>query len=72
MQVTELIGALQDRGDVRADLDPVALGQVIFNNLNQMFIEFVKDDAATLAALRDNVARQMRPISDLIACQGPP
>lgn len=66
-QVTDMIVALQYRGDVRADVDPVALGQVIFNNLNQMFIEFVKNDAATLSDLRNDVAKQMRPISDLIA-----
>ena len=72
VQVTELILALQNRGDVRADVDPVSLGEVVFNNLNQMFIEFVKDDAATLSALRDDVARQMRPISDLIASEGRP
>ena len=67
-QMTDMIVALQQRGDVRADVDPVALGQVIFNNLNQMFIEFVKDDAVTLSDLRNDVARQMQPISDLIAC----
>ncbi|MEM6889522.1 MAG: TetR/AcrR family transcriptional regulator [Pseudomonadota bacterium] len=66
-QMTDMLVALQCRGDVRADVDPVALGKVIFNNLNQMFIEFVKDDAATLSDLRDDVAKQMRPISDLIA-----
>ena len=67
IQVTDLISALQERGDVRADVDPAALGRVIFNNLNQMFIEFVKDDDATLSDLRDTVAKQMRPISNLIA-----
>ncbi|MEM9845378.1 MAG: TetR/AcrR family transcriptional regulator, partial [Pseudomonadota bacterium] len=65
IQVTDLISALQERGDVRADVDPAALGRVIFNNLNQMFIEFVKDDDATLSDLRDTVSKQMRPISNL-------
>ena len=32
----------------RADLDPATLGQIVFNTLNQMFIEFVKADAMTL------------------------
>lgn len=66
-QVTEMIVALQARGDVRAEVDAVALGQVVFNNLNQMFIEFIKSNEATLPELRDNLARQMQPISDLIA-----
>ncbi|MEM7599606.1 MAG: TetR/AcrR family transcriptional regulator [Pseudomonadota bacterium] len=72
VQVTELITVLQNRGDVRADLNPVALGQVIFNNLNQMFIEFVKVEATTLSVLRDAVARQMQPISELIATPNRP
>jgi AcrR family transcriptional regulator len=70
-QVTELIAALQARGEVRAELDAGALGQVIFNHLNQMFIEFVKDDAMTLETLRANVAAQTRPLARLIAAGGP-
>ncbi len=66
-QVTELIAALQDRGKVAPYLDATALGQLLFNNLNQMFIEFVKDDAMTLAALRAQVAAQTRPVAELIS-----
>jgi len=70
-QVTDLIRALQARGEVKADLDAEPLGQVIFNNLNQMFIEFVKDDAMSLETLRARVAEQTRPVADLIATAGP-
>ena len=66
-QVTDLVRALQARGEVRAELDARALGELIFNNLNQMFIEFVKDDAMTLDTLRDRVAAQTRPLANLIA-----
>lgn len=66
-QVTDLIVALQGRGEVRADLDARALGALLFNNLNQMFIEFVKDDDMTLETLRSRVAAQTRPIARLIA-----
>ncbi|WP_019955490.1 TetR/AcrR family transcriptional regulator [Yoonia vestfoldensis] len=66
-QVTELVIALQDRGDVRPDLDARAMGTLLFNNLNQMFLEFVRNDAMTLKALRDQVAAQTRPIAQLIA-----
>ena len=65
-QVSELVAVLQTRGSVRADLDPRAIGQVLFNNLNQMFLEFVRDDTMTLKALRDQVAAQTRPIAQLI------
>ncbi|MEM6480614.1 MAG: TetR/AcrR family transcriptional regulator [Pseudomonadota bacterium] len=68
LQVTDLLLTLKSRGDVRDDLDPVTLGQVIFNNLNQMFVEFVKDEKASLQGLRAAVERQMQPISQLIAC----
>ena len=66
-QVTELIGALQARGEVRSDIDPSALGEMVFNNLNQMFIEFVKDDSMTLETLRNRVAAQTAPLARLVA-----
>lgn len=66
-QVTDLIGALQGRGDVAAALDAEALGEVIFNNLNQEFIEFVKDETMTLDTLRGRVAWQTRPLARLMA-----
>jgi AcrR family transcriptional regulator len=66
-QVTDLVRALQARGEVRGDLDAQALGELLFNNLNQMFIEFVKDDAMTLDRLRDRVAAQTRPVARLMA-----
>ena len=66
-QVTDLVRALQKRAEVRAELDARALGELIFNNLNQMFTEFVKDDTMTLNTLRDRVAAQTRPLARLIA-----
>lgn len=66
-QVVDLIEALQQRGEARADLDAEALGQLIFNNLNQMFIEFVKDDGMTLETLRQSVEAQTRPLARLMA-----
>ncbi len=50
-QVCDLIAALQARGLARPDLDPQTLGQIVFNTLNQMFIEFVKADAMPLSDL---------------------
>jgi AcrR family transcriptional regulator len=70
-QVTALVAALQARGEVRADLDAAALGAVIFNNLNQMFIAFVTDEDMTLETLRARVAAQTRPLARLIATGGP-
>lgn len=64
-QVSELVAALQARGEIRPDLDARALGEVLFNNLNQMFIEFVKDDGMTLETLRARVAAQTIPLARL-------
>ena len=50
-QVCDLIAALQQRGQARCDLDSGVLGQIVFNTLNQMFIDFVKADAMPLADL---------------------
>lgn len=68
-QVTELVAGLKERGEVRGDIDPAPFGELIFNNLNMMFIEFVKDETMTLEALRGAVAAQMRPLAAMIATE---
>lgn len=65
-QMTDLVKALQNRGTVRQDLDPGPFGVLLFNNLNQMFLEFVKDDDMSLEVLRRRVAAQTRPLAQLI------
>ncbi|MGV8986075.1 MAG: TetR/AcrR family transcriptional regulator [Cypionkella sp.] len=65
-QVCALIAELQRRGVARADVDAAALGQVIFNNLNQMFIEFVKVEEMTIEALKAGVARQNAVLAQLL------
>ena len=66
-QVCGLLAALKRRGLTRPDLDPMTLGQITFNTLNQMFIEFVKADAMPLSDLHrtsdaqtDSLAALMR------------
>lgn len=65
-QVARLVSGLQARDGQREGLDARALGEVLFNNLNAMFIEFVKDDGMTLETLKDRVARQIHPLCRLI------
>lgn len=67
-QVCSLITALQHFGTARLDVDPMALGEALFNNLNMMFIEYVKSDMP-LAALKEAVARQNGPVATLITSQ---
>ncbi len=62
-----LVQKLQLRGAVMPGIDAVAVGQMAFNNLNMMFIEFVKDEAMTLETLKERVARQNRPLAVLIS-----
>ncbi len=66
-QVAALVARFQADGRVRADVDTRAIGQVLFNNLNQMFIEFVRNEAMTLDALRAAVAAQTAPIARLLS-----
>jgi AcrR family transcriptional regulator len=65
-QVCALVAALQQRGQARTDVDAGAVGQVIFNNLNQMFIEFVKQDPMTIEALKAEVSRHNAAIAKLL------
>ncbi|RUX12121.1 TetR/AcrR family transcriptional regulator, partial [Mesorhizobium sp. M2A.F.Ca.ET.037.01.1.1] len=59
-QISALIARLQQIGLVRADIDGSAVGELIFNNMNMMFIEFVKRDEARIPELRAAIRRQNR------------
>ena len=49
-----------------ADIDSVSVGELIFNNLNMMFIEFAKSGNMTIDQLKTSVARQNYPLAKLI------
>ena len=66
-QVSALIATLQARGQVRPDADAGALGDVVFNNLNMMFTDFVRDEAMTAEALTAAVTRQNAALARLLA-----
>lgn len=65
-QVCDLLAALRARGLTRPDIDPVPLGQIVFNMLNQLFIEFVKQDAMPLSDLHRASDAQTRAFSGLL------
>ena len=67
MQVTTLIQRLQLKGIVAAGIDTSAVGAMVFNNLNMMFTEFVRAEAMPIGKLKDDVARQNRPLATLIS-----
>ena len=62
-QVAQLIAAMQARGLTRPDVRPDVMGLVVFNNLNQLFTEFVRQEEMPIAALH----RQSRAMTDLLA-----
>lgn len=66
-QVSDLLRELQKAGYARAGFAPELMGRVIFNNLNQMFIDYVKDEARALPALRADLSGQNAVISALIS-----
>ena len=66
-QVAALLARLQARAEVAAELDAQAMGEVVFNNLNQMFVEFARDEAMTIETLHARVAAQTRPLARLMA-----
>ena len=70
-QVCALLVELQRRGLARADVDACILGQVVFNNLNQMFIEFVKVEEMSIETLNTAVARQNADLARLLAVSAP-
>ena len=57
-QVCDLLAALKGRGLTRPELDPATIGQIVFQSLNQLFVEFVKDDAMQMAELHRTSAAQ--------------
>jgi len=59
-QLCALIARLQELGLVRRAADARSLGELIFNNMNMMFIEFVKRDEARIPELRAAIRRQNR------------
>jgi AcrR family transcriptional regulator len=65
-QVRDLLAELARRARTRADLDPLTLGDVVFQSLNQLFIEFVKDDAMQMADLQKKSGAQTRCLAMLM------
>jgi hypothetical protein len=57
---------MQVLGYAKAGVDAEAVGQLVFNNLNQMFTEFVKKDPMKIEELHTRTARQNAPIAALL------
>ena len=65
-QVGALVSALQQRGEVRADINAEMLGELLFNNLNVMFMDFAKYEKMSLETLKAKVEKHIDLVSTLI------
>ena len=66
-QMCELVERLKGLGLVRPETDVRAAGELVFNNMNMMFIEFVKQEAMLLPDLRAAIRRQNEVLVGAIA-----
>ena len=66
-QTCTLIAKLQDLGLARGTIDARGVGEMIFNSMNMMFIEFVKQDDMSIKTLRANIRRQNRTLVQAIS-----
>ncbi|MAD08709.1 MAG: hypothetical protein CMP86_15010 [Gammaproteobacteria bacterium] len=60
--LVEVMHALHDEQVFKAESDVQSLGELIWNNVNQMFTDFISDEAMPLVELRDAVKRQTAAI----------
>ena len=60
--LVEVMHALHDEHVFKVESDVQSLGELIWNNVNQMFTDFISDEAMPLVELRDAVKRQTAAI----------
>jgi len=66
-QTCALVERLKDLGLVKPGTDVRSAGEIIFNNMNMMFIEFVKHDSMLAAELRAAIRRQNKILVGAVA-----
>lgn len=66
-QVRRQLDSLQQAGALRADLDTIAFGRMIFHNSNMLFMEYVKEEAQELEQLKAGLRAQHAALCRLIA-----
>ncbi len=65
-QTCALVAKLKSLGLARADVDARGVGEMLFNNMNMMFIGFIKSDMST-KALHSHIRRQNKTLMKAIA-----
>ena len=64
-QLIELIHSLHGEQAFITRVDPQSLGEVIWNNVNQMFTDFISDEGMSLEALKKALNRQTAALMKL-------
>ena len=57
-QLTQLMCSLYKEQVFMEKVDPQSLGEIIWNNVNQMFTDFISDERMSLEALKNTLNRQ--------------
>ena len=68
-QVTGLLQCLHDEKVLGRDIDAQSLGELIWNNTNQLSTEFIIDDEIPMPELRRRVTQQTQCIIDLAVAE---
>jgi hypothetical protein len=63
-QVGNLLGALQAKGRLARRIDCADAGQALFFICNQLFMEFVADDAMPRSRMKERMFRQVKQVFD--------
>jgi AcrR family transcriptional regulator len=66
-QTCALIAKLQELGLVGGDIDGRGVGEMLFNSMNMMFMEFIKREDMTIKEIRAKIRRQNRTLVQAIS-----
>ena len=64
-QVIDLMHSLYEEQVFVEQVDPQSLGEMIWNNINQMFSDFISDEDISLETLKSTLNRQTRALMTL-------
>ena len=69
VQLIELMHQLYNEDFFRTEVDPQSLGEIIWNNVDQMFTDFISDEKMSLEALKNTLNRQTEALLILAQAQ---
>ena len=64
-QLIDLMHALQKEHTFVSQVDPASLGAIIWNNVDQMFTDFISSEGMTLGELKSTINRQISSLVNL-------